>query len=179
MRIGQFCSHDVVTIDAGASSHAAAALMRDRHVGALAVTRRARRGEGLAGVAGIVTDHDLAVKVLAGGPDALEAPVRDLMSSGAVAVPASTDVDEVADVMRRQGVRSVLVTGPKGRLIGMADFEDVAEALNADLAELARKSTVPEDQAPGRAVAALGAADVAVALPAQTLARRWRQITSP
>jgi len=181
MRIDQFCSHDVVTIDAGASAHDAAALMRDRQVGALAVTRRQRHAEGLAGVAGIVTDHDLAVKVLAGGPEALETPVHDLISSGAVAVPASAGVDEVADVMRRQGVRCVLVTGPKGRLIGMAGLEEVAEALNADLAEMARAQRAPlaHDQAIDVDAGAFGNVDAIAGLPAQALGRRWRQITSP
>jgi len=84
MNIASICQRRIVTIDSSRSLAEAAALMRDRHVGALVVTAGTPEGQR---VVGIATDRDLVIHVLANG---LDASVVEVGVSGA----PSGEVDE-------------------------------------------------------------------------------------
>lgn len=175
MRIDQFCSRDLVTIDANDSARAAATRMRDRHVGALVVTRGSGQNKE---IAGIVTDRDLVMKSLAGSAAPADEPVAELMSPRIVAVPASASLGEAAAVMHEEGVRRLLVAGTGGELVGIATLDDLMEAFSAEMADLtqALRTGLSRERS---ADPPKGASDETLSLPTTALARRWRQITSP
>ena len=110
MSIGAICRHQIVAIAAEATLREAARLMREHHVGALVVTREL---EGRAQAAGMLTDRDLALAVLADGRDP-DGPVGALASPLLNAVPATADLGEAIARMREAGVRRLLVGGPQG-----------------------------------------------------------------
>lgn len=136
--IGSLCQHPVVTIDSDCSIHEAARHMREHHVGALVVTTEE---EGLSAnsmrVCGVITDRDLAVEALARNLDPQQITVGTLISGKAVAVPAVASVSEAIGVMRQEGVRRLLVTGPQRQLMGVLSLDDVTAALAAELGEVA------------------------------------------
>jgi predicted transcriptional regulator len=137
MKIRDICRHEIVTIDEGASLQEAANLMRARHVGALVVTTSAG-GEGApTRVAGVVTDRDLVIEVLARNLKGADVRVRGLASDKLVAVPGEAGVAEAVAEMGRAGVRRLLVTAEEGQVVGLVSTDDLLEALAGELSALA------------------------------------------
>jgi CBS domain-containing protein len=102
--------------------HVAAALMRDRDVGAVPVVD----GEDTKRLVGILTDRDIAVRCVADGhgPGCL---VRDHMTSGHVsAVRPDAPVRDVVEIMERDAVRRVPVVDLLGHLVGIVALADLA-----------------------------------------------------
>lgn len=130
MDIAELCQREVVSVDANASLQEAARLMRQQHVGAVAVTRG--DGEGRQ-VVGLVTDRDLAIEVIAPGVDPSSIRAGDLPHGPVVAVPGSASLRDCAESMRQGGVRRVLVVGADGGVIGLVSADDVLSAISLEL----------------------------------------------
>ncbi|MEU8173137.1 CBS domain-containing protein [Microbispora hainanensis] len=86
------------------------------------------------GIAGVVTDRDLAVRVLAqdkGG----DTPVGEVMSEQVVMVDADDEVEVAFDVLRRHSFRRLPVAA-EGSVVGMVTVDDLLlqmHQLGADL----------------------------------------------
>lgn len=121
MRVDELASHPTVTCRPDATLSEVAALMRDRDVGCVVVVDDGRP-------VGICTDRDLAVRAL---PDAWphQTPIRCLMTTAVVTLPADCDVLRAAEVMGARGYRRIPVVAPDGRLLGVLSLDDVAPAL--------------------------------------------------
>lgn len=136
MNIGSICHRLVVTVDGTATLQHAALLMRDHHVGALVVVGPGTEGQGQH-VAGVLTDRDLAIEVLARGGDAASVPARNLASGPVVGVSEEASLEEAVSLMQLHGVRRVLVHDAAGLLVGILSFDDLLPALLAPLTALA------------------------------------------
>jgi CBS domain-containing protein len=96
----------------------AAQRMRDEHVGDLVILDGDRP-------AGIVTDRDLVVRVLAAGRDPASLTVEEVMTRAPATVSEDSDVLEVLETMRRTGARRMPVLGGDGSLAGILALDDV------------------------------------------------------
>jgi CBS domain-containing protein len=76
----------------------------------------------------IVTERDV-VRAVAGG--AIEARAADVMSRGAVTVPADLPIAEAAATMVELGIRHLVVERPDGEL-GITSIRDLLDALLAE-----------------------------------------------
>lgn len=74
---------------------------------------------------GVVTDRDLAIRVLAAGKDG-KAKVGDFMTEQVATVNQNDSVREIFNVMKREQVRRVPVTDREGRLVGIVAQADLA-----------------------------------------------------
>jgi len=74
---------------------------------------------------GVVTDRDLAIRVLAEGKDG-KSKIKDYMTGPVEAVNQNDSVRDVLDVMKREQVRRVPVTDREGRLVGVIAQADLA-----------------------------------------------------
>jgi CBS domain-containing protein len=97
----------------------AAQLMREQDTGVLAV------GEGDR-LVGIVTDRDLAERLVAEGRDAREMRVRDLMSCEPRYVYDDASQDEAAAILVEQQARRLPVVTRQKRVVGMVALADLA-----------------------------------------------------
>jgi len=134
MDLATLCRRPVVAIDREAPLREAARLMREHHVGALVVTRD---GPGGAQIAGIVTDRDLAIELLARDADAGSVPVGRIAAEKVLTAPADAGIEEGIARMQAAGVRRLLVHGADGRLAGLVSFDDLFEACASMLSGLA------------------------------------------
>ena len=134
MTIGTICTHRVITVDRGIDIAAAAAVMRENHVGYLIVTD-ARLG-GSAPI-GVITDRDIVVKVMARDVDPHTLTVGDVMTPEPLTAGEDDGVSETLHRMRRLGVRRVPVVGPRGQLSGVLSIDDVVGHLVGQLADVA------------------------------------------
>jgi CBS domain-containing protein len=97
----------------------AARLMRSEDVGSLPVVE----GERLAGV---LTDRDIALRVVAEGKDPNATSVGEVLSGDPVTVTPDESLDEALAKMARHQVRRLPVVESEGRLVGVLAQADVA-----------------------------------------------------
>lgn len=134
MNVDSICTHEVVSLDGNEPLQRAALLMREHHVGAVVVTTPHEDGVQ---VAGIVTDRDLAIEVLARGGDASQVPVGRLLQGPPAGIAAGADLAEAMQAMQAAGTRRLLVHDERGLLAGVLSLDDLLPALLSPLAGLA------------------------------------------
>lgn len=98
-------------------AYQAARAMEDNHIGAVLVSAPQ-------GLAGIVTDRDLALAVLGGDLDPDVTTLAEIMSEDVVTCDVAATLDEVARLMREYRVRRIPIT-QDGRLAGLITFDDL------------------------------------------------------
>jgi CBS domain-containing protein len=108
------------SIDAGKSVAYAAKMMRDEDVGIAPIVE----GERLVGV---LTDRDIAVRVVAEGRDPEQVEVTEVASRDVVTLDPQQDLDEALRLMARHQVRRLPVVEEDGRLVGVVAQADVAQ----------------------------------------------------
>jgi len=109
----------VVTVLATASAREAARRMREARVGSLVVVD----GEGRA--VSIVTDRDLALRVLRAGLDPAEAPALGDDAPAPVTAPVGLSPHELARRMRAEGVRRLPLVDEAGVVVDLVSADDV------------------------------------------------------
>src|SRR5688500_7725702 len=107
-------------VTASDSISRAAEIMRDTDVGIVPVVE----DSGSMRLAGVVTDRDIAVRIVAEGRDG-NVNVREIMSSGLTTVGPDDDLDRVTDLMKSEQVRRIPVCEGE-RLVGIIAQADVA-----------------------------------------------------
>jgi uncharacterized protein (DUF2267 family) len=108
----------MVVLGQQATAYQAARAMADNHIGAVLVSQPP------GGLAGIVTDRDLALGVLGGDLEPKTARLTEVMSEGAVTCDIGADLDEVVRLMREHAVRRIPIT-EDGRPVGLVTFDDL------------------------------------------------------
>jgi CBS domain-containing protein len=126
----------------------AAAKMRDLDIGALPVCD----GEKLEG---LLTDRDIAVRLVAEGLDASMTQVNEIMTPGATYCFDDQTLDEAASVMEAAQIRRLPILDRDKRLVGMLSLGDLAVRAHAsedrELADEALKN-ISEPSEPNRTV---------------------------
>ena len=135
MAIGEICSRDVVFTHRGATVKAAAQLMREYHVGAVVVVDEldARRVP-----AGIITDRDIAVSIVAKGLDPDGVRVEEAMAAKPAVATERDGIAETVELMRAKAVRRLPVVDDTGSLVGIVTADDFVDLLAEEMMGLAR-----------------------------------------
>ena len=119
----------------------AACLMKEINAGVLPVVEA-----GSKKLVGVVTDRDIAIRVIADGKDA-DCCVSDVMSAGNLATCSPTDdVDRVMETMSREQVRRIPIVDERGTLVGIVAQADIVRKADEKKAE----RTVEKSSEPGR-----------------------------
>ena len=108
------------SIDADKPVSYAAKMMRDEDVGLAPIVE----GERLVGV---LTDRDIAVRVVAEGRDPDQVKVAEVASRDIVTLDPQQDLDEALRLMAQHQVRRLPVVEEDGRLVGVVAQADVAK----------------------------------------------------
>ena len=142
MQLRELMTAAVITAGREESAASVAQTMRDRGVGSVVVTDPG--GEPV----GIVTDRDLAVRVLAEDQIPGEVPIGGCATTPLVLGEPEMDLEEAAALMVRHRIRRLPVA-EDGRLAGIVTLDDIA-VRTGDL-EVARRMTaqVIEGALPG------------------------------
>jgi CBS domain-containing protein len=110
---------DPCTIDADKSVAYAAKMMRDEDVGLAPIVE----GDKLIGM---LTDRDIAIRVVAEGRDPGQVTVSEVASKHVVTIDPQQDLDEALRIMAKHQVRRLPVVEEDGRLVGVVAQADVA-----------------------------------------------------
>jgi CBS domain-containing protein len=106
-------------IDTGKDVAYAAKMMRDEDVGVAPIVERDH-------LVGVLTDRDIAIKVVAEGRDPQATTVREVASTKLVTVDPDQDLDEALRLMAKHQVRRLPVVAEDGKLVGVLAQADVA-----------------------------------------------------
>lgn len=147
MQLKDICVLDVAACGRDASVLEAARLMRQHHCGDLVVVDDPK---GDRTPAGIVTDRDIVIEVLAAELDPAKTRVAQIMSAKLVIASGSEDERTAIDRMRLHGVRRLPVVDHAGTLLGIVTLDDLltlhAEQATA-LAAIVSKEQAHEQRA--------------------------------
>ena len=104
----------------------AAKLMKDENVGVIPIIE----DEDTKTLLGIVTDRDLAIRVVAEGRDVGSTRIKDVMTAGAVSCRPDDDLQKALDAMEENQVRRIPVVDHHQKIVGIIAQADVATRLS-------------------------------------------------
>ena len=133
MLIGEACNRDVIVMTRDESVVDAARLMREQHVGSIVV---ADKPDGERTPAGIVTDRDVTIEIVAQDVDPTSVTVGDVMGEELIALQENEGLLDGLRRMREKGVRRAPVTNARGGLVGIITLDDILELVAEQLFDI-------------------------------------------
>lgn len=111
---------DPVLCQAGDSAVVAAKLMQDHNIGALPVVGDLRK------LVGIITDRDLAMRVVASGRNPQTITVQEIMSQPVVTCSPDDEYQKAVELMERHQIKRIPEVDNAGQVVGIISQADVA-----------------------------------------------------
>lgn len=115
--VEEIMTPDVITTDVRRTVLDAARVMKERGVGCLVVMSK---GE----IAGIITERDIVIKVVATGLDPRMVRIEDFMSKPVITISPEATIAEASKIMATNGIRRLPVI-KDGKLVGIVTERDV------------------------------------------------------
>ena len=128
---------DPRSIGASASVVEAARLMREDHIGSLPIVDDEQ-------LVGMITDRDIATRVVAEGADPKTTPVADVYSRDLISVEPDKDLEDAIQLMARHQVRRLPVV-ENGVLVGIVAQADIALTENVKAGQLVEAISAPSE----------------------------------
>lgn len=127
MRIQDVMTKNPATVTPDAPAMEAAQIMKEEGVGVVPVVENndSRR------LIGVVTDRDLAVRLIAEGRDG-QSRVREVMSERLHTGRPGDDLDDAMDTMAREQVRRIPIVDERGALVGIVSQADIVRKARDD-----------------------------------------------
>lgn len=119
-------TRDAQWIAPHASVQAAAGCMRAHNIGFVVVY------DAVAGVVGVVTDRDIALRTAAAGLDPVTTEAREIMTTDVASCRDSDDVATAAHIMQQRFVRRLVVVDADDELVGVISLDDLARMFGGD-----------------------------------------------
>jgi CBS domain-containing protein len=101
--------------------------MRERRVGSVLITRAGRP-------AGLVTDRDIVLRVVAEGRDATREKIGAFTTYDPLTVSVHDGIETVVARMRRHGVRRLPIVDDQGVAVGIVTADDLLVLLGGEIA---------------------------------------------
>ena len=125
--IGAICTKPAITASPDTTAREAAHRMRTRNVGAIVVV--SRQGKPI----GVVTDRDIAVKVVAQGSDPGLVRLGGLITRKPTVIREDAGILDATKLLSRRGVRRLPVVNRTGKLIGIISLDDLLMLIGSEL----------------------------------------------
>jgi len=119
-KIGELMTERPRAITPETSVREAARLMGEEDVGAFPIVEEGAR------LVGILTDRDIALRVVGRGLDSEDTGVSEVASGEVVSLTPDDDLDEALRLMAREQVRRLPIVVRDNELVGMLPQADVA-----------------------------------------------------
>ena len=126
MKVKDAMHKNAVWVEATTPVRQLATKMRDLDIGAIPIGENDR-------LVGMVTDRDIAIRVLANGKDAVSLTARDVMTKGIVFCRDTEDLDDAVRIMEQKKIRRLPVLDDNKRLVGMLSLGDIAHCASPQI----------------------------------------------
>ena len=131
LRVKDCMSKDIVTVDGTLSVFAASKIMLEKNVDYLIVLESAQP-------AGIVTERDLVLKVMAKGEDPSKMKISECMTTPIITTDPDAAIEEAVKTMAKHGIRRLPVVRDT-IIYGVFTSQDLAKNFNKYEDKLARE----------------------------------------
>jgi len=121
LRAGDIMTSNVATVYSDDLATYAARIMGDCDCGALQVIDRQGR------MTGMITDRDIAVRLVGNRVDLMRARVDDCMTDEVFSCNVNSPLDECMRTMSRHKIRRVPVVDDQKRIVGIISQADIAQ----------------------------------------------------
>jgi len=132
MRVSDVMSRHPAVCTVSSSAQTAAAMMKEHDTGIVPVVEDTYSNR----LAGVITDRDLCLTVVAGGRDPNHTWIEDCMTLDPVFCVAEDTAETVLEIMKRHQVRRVPVVDNGKVLVGMVSLSDLVRHNAVDGREL-------------------------------------------
>lgn len=118
--------------------------MKSENIGSLPVIEN----EDTQKLIGIITDRDLALKLIAEGRDVKSTKVEAVMTRKVVTCRADDDLQRALDAMAQHQLRRIIIVDPLYKVLGIISQADVATRVNRPekTAEVVKEISQSNDQ---------------------------------
>jgi CBS domain-containing protein len=131
MRVQDVMTKDPVSVTPGATIREAAQIMKRDNIGVVPVIDASESKR----LVGIVTDRDIAIRIVADGRDGATR-VSEVMSTSRLATcTPDDDVDDVMEAMASEQVRRIPIVDARGSLVGIVAQADIVRKADDGKAE--------------------------------------------
>ncbi len=130
--LGELCQRELYFVRAGQSVLEVSRYMAERGIGGVAVLEELPGGSER--LAGIFTERDLMMRVVARGADPATTPVTRVMTVNPVVVDEGEAINTCLRIMKQANCRHLPVVSG-GRFVGMVSMRDVLAREIADRSE--------------------------------------------
>jgi CBS domain-containing protein len=143
MTVERICVREVDLAEADETVQVAAHRMKDRQVGTLLIQDAESRPIG------IITDRDLAVRVVGEALDPTQTTVAEVMTKSPESVREETPIESALSRMRSGPYRRLPVVDANGKLVGLVSLDDILDLLAEEFNEIGQllKSESPSNLA--------------------------------
>lgn len=121
MRVVKLAQCPPPSVSPDASVFDAVRIMEQANVGAAAVMHDGR-------LAGVISERDVMLRVVAARRNPETTAVRDVMTRGVKTVRPDSETDEALAVMVSNHIRHLLLVNDKGAVVGLASARDLFQA---------------------------------------------------
>jgi CBS domain-containing protein len=131
MSLQRFCKRPTVTIAPEQTIREACQLLEERNVGCLLVEEHGK-------LCGILTDRDIALRIVGQGKDPKLTRVGTIMTANPVRIPVDSTLHELTMLMHSQHVRRVPIIDASGKAIGIVTIDDLLMLLSDEMSDLGK-----------------------------------------
>lgn len=131
MSLENFCRKPVVKIAPEQNVTEACRAMEENNVGSLVV-----EGEGK--LCGIITDRDIALKVVGASRDPQNTTVKEIMTADPIRVSVDKDLRHLTSLMHAFHVRRVPIVNGHDIIVGIITLDDVVALLAHEMSEIGK-----------------------------------------
>lgn len=126
MEISKAMHENADWVDADTSVSKIAEMMKTADIGAVPIGKDDK-------LVGMVTDRDIALRVVASGLDPKKTKAEDIMTEGVIYCRTTETVEDAIHLMDQKKIRRLPVLDDKKRLVGMLSLGDVSHSVSRDL----------------------------------------------
>ncbi|WP_292518910.1 CBS domain-containing protein [Methanoculleus sp.] len=132
MGIVKCCREQVVAVSPDTPAVEVARVMGEKNVGSVVVVTGDNRP------AGILTDRDLAIRVMAQEKNPGEVRAGEIVTRDVITFQDSMGIYEAIQKMTEAGIRRMPVVDDAGKLIGIVTMDDIIRMLGDEMAAIAK-----------------------------------------
>ena len=143
MSIKSLCRKEVVTVEPGTMVEDVTKIMEEKNLGCVIISRDQAdwKDLGIRGAKefGIVTDRDIALKVINKRLDPTKTPIDSIMTNGnLVILRDDMDLLEALEHVQNSAVRRFPVVDAEGNLRGIITLDDIIRLMGKEMANIAQ-----------------------------------------
>jgi CBS domain-containing protein len=131
MPLQTYCRKPIIKISAETSISEACTLMEQNNIGALVAEKNGK-------LCGIITDRDIALRLVGAKRDPDKTTVQDIMTPDPIRISVDKDLHQLTTMMHAYHVRRVPIVDGFDTTLGIVTLDDLIAQLGDQMAEIGK-----------------------------------------